>query len=129
MPQPTDCSALQATLQGLNEFLGQVTGPSLAVIECTLAFSCAACSISLPKGLRCLQTYIKICKEVAQAEYAVQADFGVLRDLESQLESSLETHVMQQEEPSSMAAKLCDMHSGVGRLCHQHHFAVCTKLP
>lgn len=82
MPQPTDCSALQATLQGLNEFLGQ--------------------------------TYIKICKEVAQAEYAVQADFRVLRDLESQLKSSLETHVMQQEEPSSMAAKLCDMHSGVG---------------
>ncbi|KAL3144454.1 hypothetical protein ABBQ32_004198 [Trebouxia sp. C0010 RCD-2024] len=83
MSESTDCSALQAALQDLNNFLGQ--------------------------------TYITVCQEVARAEYAVQADMRVLKDLESQtISNQHETQATQQEEPSSASAKLRDKQTRLG---------------
>ena len=111
MSQHTERSDLQATLQHLNKFLGQV-----ATRKCCSQSCCECLSPVVPFNAGCnhpscelslLQTYITICEEVARAEYAVQADMRILRDLELQMSISFETYDTQQEEPSGMPDKLC----------------------
>lgn len=101
MSQHTDPSAIQATLQSLNDFLGQVLTQHVAAVK--LAVIMSACSVACCVCALCdyeyklLQTYITICEEAARAEYAVQADMRILKDLDSQVTNSFETD---QEEPS-----------------------------
>lgn len=76
-----------------------------------------------------MQTYITVCQEVARAEYAVQADMRVLKDLESQtISNQHETQATQQEEPSSASAKLRDKQTRLGRHPHTHCWGQSPKL-
>lgn len=131
MSQHTDPSVIQATLQSLNKFLGQVATQHVARVElavsvCLLLPAAYALNLTLT---RTLQTYITVCGEVARAEYAVQADMRVLKDLETQVTNSFKTD---QEEPSSVPDKACGAQHKLSMLlckhCSQHTEHSCKVL-
>ena len=131
MSQHTDPSAMQATLQSLNNFLGQVVTQHVIAVKLagTAGHLLPAASALYVSMNPYLQTYITICEEVARAEYAVQADMRILRELESQVTNSFETD---QEVPCSVPVKAYGVQNKLSILlckhCSQHTEHSCKVL-